>query len=987
MVVQLTAPTILPVHPGTEMAARILALDEASSPLGPPSAWPQSLLNALGLMLPAHAQIVLFWGPDYVALYNDAYAPTIGAKHPAALGRPAAESFVELWDDLEPLLRRVRETRETFAAKDRPFHIERHGYREMVHFDASFSPVPDETGAVGGVLCIVSETTERVRAEQALRASEGRLRFLGELDEALRRSRDAAEAMATAAERLARRLGASRCAYADVDAGSGNDRFVIRRDYTAPGHTSSAGIYSLDLFGPRAAKAMHGGSTLVIRDIARELAADEGGAMFQAIGFRAIVCCPLVKDGRLAAMMAVHQDVARDWQPDEIGLVETVVERCWAHVERVGSEARLRESEERYRTLFEAIEAGFCIIEVLFDAEKRPVDYRFVEVNPAFETQTGLVGAVGRRMRELAPAHEEHWFEMYGRVATTGEPVRFENEAAALGRWFDVYAFKAAGPEQNRVVILFSDITARRQAEEELRQLNATLEHRVAERTAERQLLATIVDITGEQIQALDLEYRWLAINPSCLEAYRSLYGKVPKVGDCLLDMLADMPEHLAAAKTVWARALAGEAYTMQATWGDPELGERSYEMRFEILRDPAGRQVGAFLTGRDITERLAEQRRLEKAEEALRQSQKMEAIGHLTGGVAHDFNNLLTPIVGSLDLLQRKSLGGAREQRLITAAVQSAERAKTLVQRLLAFARRQPLQPVAVDVGRLVKGMGELVASTTGPQIRVSVEAPDDLPAAKADPNQLEMALLNLSVNARDAMPDGGTLRIAARSVLVGPGHRARLPAAHYICLSVADTGTGMDEATLARAVEPFFSTKGVGKGTGLGLSMVHGLASQLGGALTIQSRPGSGTVVELWLPQTVEAVEAAETPYALPYPLQRGTVLLVDDEDVVRLTTAEMLQDLGYAVTEAVSAEEALRMATGGVPFDMLLPAHLMPGMTGTELARDLRRRRPDLPVLLMSGFAEEHGVEDGIQRINKPFRKDELAMHLGQLGAGRG
>jgi signal transduction histidine kinase len=207
--------------------------------------------------------------------------------------------------------------------------------------------------------------------------------------------------------------------------------------------------------------------------------------------------------------------------------------------------------------------------------------------------------------------------------------------------------------------------------------------------------------------------------------------------------------------------------------------------------------------------------------------------------------------------MLQRKQLGGEREQRLIAGAMQSAERAKTLVQRLLAFARRQPLQAVPVDIAQLVTGMGDLVSSTTGPQIKVVVEAPEGLPAAMADPNQLEMALLNLAVNARDAMPEGGTLRISASPASVRPGHRSKLRIGHYVCLSVADTGAGMDEATLARAVEPFFSTKGVGKGTGLGLSMVHGLASQLGGALTIQSRPGLGTNVELWLPRSTVAPE----------------------------------------------------------------------------------------------------------------------------------
>jgi PAS domain S-box-containing protein len=393
-------------------------------------------------------------------------------------------------------------------------------------------------------------------------------------------------------------------------------------------------------------------------------------------------------------------------------------------------------------------------------------------------------------------------------------------------------------------------------------------------------------------------------------------------------------------------------------------------------VRDAGGQITRLIGASRNVTRQVV-------AEEALRQSQKMEAMGQLTGGVAHDFNNLLTPIVGSLDMLQRKGLGGEREQRLIAGAMQSAERAKTLVQRLLAFARRQPLQAIAVDVAKLVTGMGELVSSTTGPQIKVVVEAPEGLPPAKADPNQLEMALLNLAVNARDAMPEGGSLRISAGEEKVGPDHRSKLRPGAYIRLSVADTGAGMDEATLARAVEPFFSTKGVGKGTGLGLSMVHGLASQLGGALTIRSRPGLGTNVELWLPLSAAELELPESSPGVPVvDRARGTVLLVDDEELVRMSTADMLIDLGYSVIEAASGEEAVKLINNGEQFDVLVTDHLMPGMTGTDLADAIRSSRPGVPVLLVSGYAEHDGIEPGLPRLTKPFRADELAASLAEL-----
>ena len=396
-------------------------------------------------------------------------------------------------------------------------------------------------------------------------------------------------------------------------------------------------------------------------------------------------------------------------------------------------------------------------------------------------------------------------------------------------------------------------------------------------------------------------------------------------------------------------------------------------------LAEEALHELNATLEKR-VDERTRE---LVSAQEALRQAQKMEAMGQLTGGVAHDFNNLLTPIVGALDMLERRGVGGEREQRLISGAVQSAERAKTLVQRLLAFARRQPLQPTAVDVARLMADIADLIASTSGPQIGVSIDAPEDLPFARADQNQLEMALLNLSVNARDAMANGGTLRISATKAEVHPGDSSGLAPGGYIRLSVSDTGSGMDEATMARATEPFFSTKGVGKGTGLGLSMVHGLASQLGGALSIQSRKGVGTNVELWLPTSDDApgsvVASANQPSAA---IPAGVVLLVDDEELVRASTAEMLGDLGYVVVEAGSSEEALNQLRDGLRPDVLMTDHLMAGMNGTDLARLVRSEHAGVKVLIVSGYAEAEGVAPDLSRLTKPFREAELAECLANL-----
>ena len=393
-------------------------------------------------------------------------------------------------------------------------------------------------------------------------------------------------------------------------------------------------------------------------------------------------------------------------------------------------------------------------------------------------------------------------------------------------------------------------------------------------------------------------------------------------------------------------------------------------------------REMNATLKQR-VAEALAER---EKAEDQLRQSQKMEAMGQLTGGVAHDFNNLLTPIIGAFDRLMTRGVGTERERQLIDGALQSADRAKTLVQRLLSFAQRQPLQPFAVDVAAVVKGMADLAVSTLGPGMEVRIAVTSDLPPARADGNQLEMALLNLAVNARDAMKEGGQLTIAASCEGVQDTHSSRLEREHYVRLAVTDTGTGMNEATLARAAEPFYSTKGVGKGTGLGLSMVHGLAAQLGGGLEIHSRLGEGTTVELWLPVSVHPVGKAEVRRAAPEPVAScGRVLLVDDEDLVRLSTAEMLADMGFEVVEAVSAAEALDLLLGGAAIDLLVTDHLMPGMSGVDLAREAKTLRPGLPTLIMSGYADVEGIAPDLPRLAKPFRAPELTERLAAIMPG--
>jgi signal transduction histidine kinase len=384
-----------------------------------------------------------------------------------------------------------------------------------------------------------------------------------------------------------------------------------------------------------------------------------------------------------------------------------------------------------------------------------------------------------------------------------------------------------------------------------------------------------------------------------------------------------------------------------------------------ETLNDQLDRRV------RDRTKEL------QRSQDTLRQIQKMEIMGQLTGHVAHDFNNLLTPIIGGLDLI----LSGRapdRLERTAAMAMQAAETAQTLVQRLLTFARRQPLQPKAVELPALFAGMQALLASTLGPRIDLSVDLPDDLPPVRADAHQLELAIINLAVNSRDAMPDGGRLTLSAE--LRSEGLPNPLPPRRYVCLTVADTGIGMDDRVKAAAIEPFFTTKPAGQGTGLGLSMAHGLVGQLGGVLEIDSAPGMGTQVQLWLP--VEQRKRPDGDRASIDSIDgkaQGKVLLVDDNGLVRNSTREMLIDMGYEVVDIDHAELAISMIEAGYAPDIVITDHVMPGMTGAELALRLRMDHPGVALLIISGYQGIDLIAPDVVRLSKPFRRAHLQASI--------
>ena len=405
-------------------------------------------------------------------------------------------------------------------------------------------------------------------------------------------------------------------------------------------------------------------------------------------------------------------------------------------------------------------------------------------------------------------------------------------------------------------------------------------------------------------------------------------------------------------------------------------------------IRGPSGELIGFAKITRDLSERKAAEQKLEKAREISLQSQKLEAIGQLTGGIAHDFNNLLTAILGSLELLRKRLPSDSKSMALLENAAQGAERGKTLTNRMLAFARNQELKHEVIDVPELVHGMTELLQRSLGSTFKIETRFPLGLKRVMADANQLEMALLNLAVNARDAMEDGGEIIVSARHESVAARDGAVLKPGTYVCLSVKDNGTGMDKETLQKATEPFFTTKGVGKGTGLGLSMVHGFAEQSGGAFVLHSQKGRGTTAEIWLPGAKNSIEpdTLHLRHAQSGPVQpqrSRTILAVDDDALVLMNTVAMLEDLGHSVFEAYSGKEALELLRQEDSIDLVITDQAMPQMSGTQLAKIIRQDWPDMSILLATGYSDHVPGEDiNLPRLTKPYLQSDLAAAIARL-----
>ncbi len=764
------------------------------------------------------------------------------------------------------------------------------------------------------------------------------------------------------------------------------------------------------------------------------------------------------------------------------------------------AEAALRVSEERYRTLFESIDEAFCVVEFI-DGPHGPLsDYMHMEANPAYMRHAGISDIVGKTGRgELSEAEADAWVTIFRGVLETGSPVRFERELEATGRHLEVACSRVEPAASRQVAIVFSDVTARKQAEHKLRDLNDTLESQVAERTAERDRMW---DTSPDLMLVIDFKGFLRRVNPAwtdllgyapgelvgrhvnelvihadhaaTIEAFETTAaGGLPTIenrfrhkdgsirwiswvaapaGDVSYatgrDITADK-ERVAelAARTIerdrlWnlsqdmlARANFGgsmsavsPAWTRVLGWSEAELLTRSYASfmhpddmaatleaiagmgrtlqpaRFEnriSTRDGGWKHIewtvmpefdgeNFVAVGRDLSLNKAREAELAQAQEALRQSQKMEAVGQLTGGLAHDFNNLLAAISGGLQLLKLKLQRGQYQglERYIDIGESSVRRAASLTQRLLAFSRRQTLDPKPTDVNRLIAGMDELVRRSVGPMVEVEVIHAEDLWSTRVDAPQLENALLNLCINARDAMlPTGGKLTLAtANSWLNECDAEQAMQPGQYVALCVSDTGTGMSPNVVERIFDPFYTTKPLGEGTGLGLSMVYGFVRQSGGQVRVHSEVGAGTTMCLYLPRHSGAVTEVEQVNVPPIESGHGeTVLLIEDEHALRDIIEEVLRDAGYRVLAAHDGPTGLQILRSDTHVDLLVTDVGLPGgLNGRQVADAARVWRRALKVLFITGYADTAAVgngrlEAGMEVLTKPFELGAFARKV--------
>jgi PAS domain S-box-containing protein len=949
------------------MAALMRAHDWESTPLGPPEGWPDGLKVPLRMMLTSRFEMWLGWGEDLAFFYNDAYVPTLGFKHPDALGRPTKQVWGEIFEALRERFQSVM--RDGVATWDEALLLilERSGVPEETYHTFSYSPLRGDSGAIEGLMCVVSEETERV-------ISERRLEMLRTLATALLPARTHADVAVAVCE--AQKSNEEDFPFCEL----------LHDDLDTADRPMTSIAWPIERLEP--------GVEAVRVDLAWLFPDPPRGPWDEPP--RDALLLPIAKSGTLVLGL----NPLRHPADDLAGFAKLLVSQIAGALSAVDAHASEAAEVERLRQLFEQSPSFMAVL--------RGPEHRFELTNPGYQQLIGHRDVTGKTVREALPEIEgQGFYELLDGVFTTGAPFSGQSVPALLQRTpgaeleerFIDFVYQPIRGAEGRITGIFVegfDVTESHEAAAALRESEAQF-RTLAEAMRNHAWTARpdgYLDWFNGQV------YTYSGAEPGSLNG--ADWAKIVH------------PDDIGAAAERWGEALvSGNPYEAQFRLRDAEGEYRWHIARAVAQRGEDGAIVRWIGTNTDIhgqmetaqaladlnatleqqvTERTGE---LMAAEEALRQSQKMEAVGQLTGGIAHDFNNLLAVVSGNLELLEARISQNRLEAvpRYIDAAASATKRAASLTQRLLAFSRRQTLDPRPVNVNRLVGGIEELIRQTVGPQIDMEVVGAGGLWLTLVDPNQLENALINLCINARDAMPEGGRITIeTANKWLDDRSAKEReLPPGQYVSLCVTDTGTGMPPDVIARAFDPFFTTKPLGQGTGLGLSMIYGFVRQSGGQVRIYSEEGQGTTMCLYLPRYAGA--EAETKEGQPeksqdYAGQGETVLVVDDEAAIRGLIVDVLNEAGYRAIEAEDGVSGLKILQSAARIDLLITDVGLPGgMNGRQVADAGRALRPDLKVLFITGYAENAVVgnghlDPGMQIVTKPFAIQPLGNKIREM-----
>jgi PAS domain S-box-containing protein len=933
------------IFPGeSEMARHMREKDWAATSLGDPHSWPEALKTPLQMLLTTRFEMWIGWGEDLNFFYNDAYIPTLGIKHSEVLGRPFREVWAEVYDDVADQVERVRSGEATWN-KDLLLLLERSGFPEETYHSFSYSPLHLPDGSVGGLLCIVSEETARVIGER-------RLETMRQLGHDLSKANDRAGIVAAVEAAFATNtLDFPFVALRLSDTANGRNRPGAARSQEALSEDSA----SEDLFSRLAValpqEVVEAGVMFGLPESADWPTGNWSRAPTQALA----VPIPAAGSGEPAGRLVLALNPYCADPADIMPTAQLLAGQIGGALANVAAlEAERRRADRMWQVSRDLM--------VVVDAQGI-----FRAVSPSWTRILGhpAEAVIGRSFADfMHPDDVEPSYAALEEAINATELNNYENRFRAIDGSYRHIEWHTT-LEDGQVYAYGRDVTERRLVEERLSE-------------SEEQFRHLVQGVTDYAIYMIDLDGNVSSWN----EGARRIKGYEPEEIMGAHFSRFYTPEDRERNEPARALETARTEGRFRAEgWRLRKSGERfRASVVIDTIRDDAGRPIGFAKITRDVTERELAQTELDVAREALFQAQKMEAIGQLTGGIAHDFNNLLMAISSSLDLLSRRTGDDPLSRRLLDNAIEGTQRGAALTQRMLAFARRQELNVGRVEVPQLLSGMSDLVQRSIGPEWPISTSFPLKLPTIRADANQLEMALLNLIVNARDATPEGGPILISARCEEVTDSGTMNLAAGRYVRLVVKDQGQGMDENTLRRATEPFFTTKGVGKGTGLGLPMVHGMAQQIGGTFELLSKVQEGTSAVLWLPVAEPEPALLKPPapveQALPQTRQL-TILAVDDDPLVLINTAALLEDLGHVVIEAGSGAQAVEYFSTHDAIDLLITDQAMPGMTGVDVVAALDAIRPGTPVIIASGYGEGVDIPGrDMVRLGKPFNQERLA-----------